>query len=415
MSLVRFLEVPLKAPKPTPIRSGFFVSTGRRKLAFSRLGETKNTAAGGGGGFWHFQAGDQRNTERSEVSPGGQTQVRGGIFAGERNFQFDNLTSKFHHSNFTLGTPCHKNFETLLTSAQRVILQKYAQYLRGLRLSTSTVVTYRNFIVFLLLFWKDRPLTNLNNADIQRFTEIVVERRNYSISTHRQLISALKHFGDRFTESRLEPTMFQRPNKSRSLPAVLSKEEVIDLLRVTYNLKHRTILALMYSCGLRISEALHLKLADIDMDRRQLVVRQSKGRKDRYIVLAESTIPLILNYVSSFKPQYYLFQGAKGGIYSASSIRAFLKRSCRRARIKKRVSPHTLRHSYATHLIENGVNLRLVQELLGHSKPETTMIYTHVAKKDLLAVQSPLDRALLDLRTTDKDLLTKSLSGNLKG
>jgi site-specific recombinase XerD len=151
------------------------------------------------------------------------------------------------------------------------------------------------------------------------------------------------------------------------------------------------------------------------MDRRQLAVRHSKGRKDRYIVLAESTIPLLLNYVSSFRPKNYLFEGAKDGIYSASSIRAFLKRSCRRAGIKKRVSPHTLRHSYATHLIENGVNLRLVQELLGHSKPETTMIYTHVARKDLLAVQSPLDRALLDLRTADKDLLTKSLSGNLKG
>ncbi|MGB5403961.1 tyrosine-type recombinase/integrase [Robiginitalea sp.] len=314
-----------------------------------------------------------------------------------------------------MSRPVSKNFESLLTSAQRVILEKYVQYLRGLRLSSSTVVTYRNFIVFLLLFWKDRPLTDLNNAVIQRFTEIVVERRNYSISTHRQLISALKHFGDRFTESRLEPTMLQRPNKSRSLPAVLSKEEVIDLLRVTYNLKHRTILALMYSCGLRISEVLHLKLADIDLDRRQLVVRQSKGRKDRYIVLAESTIPLILNYVSSFKPQYYLFEGAQGGVYSASSIRAFLKRSRLRARIKKRLTPHTLRHSYATHLIENGVNLRLVQELLGHSKPETTMIYTHVAKKDLMAVQSPLDRALLELRTRDKDLLNKSLSGNIKG
>jgi site-specific recombinase XerD len=157
----------------------------------------------------------------------------------------------------------------------------------------------------------------------------------------------------------------------------------------------------MYSCGLRISEVLHLKLADIDMDRKQLVVRQSKGRKDRYIVLPESTIPLLLNYVSSFKPQYYLFQGSQGGIYSASSIRVFLNRSRLRARIKNRITPYTLRHSYATHLIENGVNLRLVQELLGHSKPETTMIYTHVAKKDLLAVQSPLDRVLLELRTRE--------------
>lgn len=199
------------------------------------------------------------------------------------------------------------------------------------------------------------------------------------------------------------------------LPSVLSKEEVIDLLRATHNLKHRTILALLYSCGLRISEVLRLRLADIDLDRRQLVIYQAKGRKDRYVVLAESTIPLLLNYVSSYKPKGYLFQGSKGGVYSTTSIRAFLKRSCKRAGIRKRVTPHTLRHSYATHLVEDGVNLRLIQELLGHSKPETTMIYTHVAKKDLLAVRSPLDTALLELRPTDKNLLNQSLSGNLKG
>ncbi|MBT8211039.1 MAG: site-specific integrase [Eudoraea sp.] len=282
-------------------------------------------------------------------------------------------------------------------------------------MSTSTVTTYRNFIIFLLLYWKNRSLRQLDNASVQRFIEVVVKRRNYGISSHRQLISALKHFGDRFTQCAIQPATIKRPSKSRLLPTVLSKEEVIDLLRVTYNLKHRMILAILYSCGLRISEVLNLQLADIDFDRRQLVVRQSKGRKDRYLILAESTVPLLINYVSSYKPVGYLFHGGKGGKYSATSIRAFLKRSCRRAGISKRVTPHTLRHSYATHLIENGVNLRLVQELLGHSKPETTMIYTHVAKKDLLAVQSPLDTTLLELRTTDKNLLNQSLSGNLKG
>ncbi|MBT8235653.1 MAG: site-specific integrase [Bacteroidia bacterium] len=313
------------------------------------------------------------------------------------------------------GKPIQKNFETLLHERQHAILELYVQYLGGLRLSPSTISTYRSFIVFLLLYWKERPLHELDNESVQRFIEVVVKRRKYGISTHRQLVSALKHFGDRFTKSGIEPEGIQRPRKSRHLPTVLSKKEVIDLLRVTYNLKHRTILALLYSCGLRIGEVLQLRLANIDLDRRQLVVVQSKGRKDRYIVLAESTVPLLLNYVSSYKPQQYLFQGEKGGPYSASSIRNFLRRSCRKAGIKKRVTPHTLRHSYATHLIENGVNLRLVQELLGHSKPETTMIYTHVAKKDLLSVQSPLDTTLLELREPDKNLLNQPLSGNFKG
>jgi site-specific recombinase XerD len=329
--------------------------------------------------------------------------------------QFIPLVLRIKHSLFILNTPIRRNFESLLNPEQKYILDQYIRYLEGLRLSKSTVVTYRNFIIFLLLFWKDKPLTDLDNPSTQRFVELVVKRRNYGISTHRQLISALRHFGDRFTESGLDPTLLTRPYKSRSLPLILSKEEVIDLLRATYNLKHRTILALLYSCGLRISEVQNLRLADVDLDRRQLIVRQGKGRKDRYIVLAESTIPLLINYVSSCKPSYYVFHGAKGATYSASSIRAFLKRSCRRAGIRKQVTPHTLRHSYATHLIENGVNLRIVQELLGHSKPETTMIYTHVAKKDLLSVQSPLDRILLELRTTDKNILNKSISGNLKG
>ena len=313
------------------------------------------------------------------------------------------------------GKPIQKNFESMLHERKHGVLKLYVQYLEGLRLSPSTISTYRSFIVFLLLYWKERPLNELDNEAVQRFIEVVVKRRKYGISTHRQLVSALKHFGDRFTKSGIETEGIQRPKKSRHLPTVLSKKEVIDLLRVTYNLKHRTILALLYSCGLRIGEVLQLRLANIDLDRRQLVVVQSKGRKDRYIVLAESTVPLLLNYVSSYKPQQYLFQGEKGGPYSTSSIRNFLRRSCRKAGIKKRVTPHTLRHSYATHLIENGVNLRLVQELLGHSKPETTMIYTHVAKKDLLSVQSPLDTTLLELREPDKNLLNQPLSGNFKG
>lgn len=282
-------------------------------------------------------------------------------------------------------------------------------------MSPSTVTTYRSFIVFLLLYWKGRPVSELHNAAVLRFIEVVVKRRNYGISTHRQLVSALKHFGKRFLVSAIEPLELQRPSRSRILPTVLSKEEVIDLLRATYNLKHRMILALLYSCGLRISEVLQLRLANIDLDRRQVIILHAKGRKDRYVVLAESTVPLLINYISSYRPREYLFNGSDKGPYSATSIRAFLKRSCRRAGIRKRVTPHTLRHSYATHLIENGVNLRLVQELLGHAKPETTMIYTHVARKDLLSIQSPLDTTLLELRSSDKNLLNQSLSGNLNG
>ncbi len=140
-----------------------------------------------------------------------------------------------------------------------------------------------------------------------------------------------------------------------------------------------------------------LKLADIHLQRRQLQIRNAKGRKDRYVVLAESVLPLLNNYLISYSPQFYLIEGQTGNCYSASSIRKFLKRSCELAKIYRPITPHTLRHSYATHLLEQGVGLRHIQELLGHSKPETTMIYTHLARKDLLNVSSPLDTALKSL------------------
>lgn len=211
----------------------------------------------------------------------------------------------------------------------------------------------------------------------------------------------------------MEVEKLPRPSRSRYLPIVLSKEEVVDLLRATKNLKHRTIIAMLYSAGLRISEALNLELKDIDVDRRQLHIKNAKGRKDRFVVLAESFIPLYKNYYMTYSPRNYFIEGPDYKKYTAGSIRNFLKQSCKLANIGKRVTPHTLRHSYATHLIENGVGLRYVQDLLGHSKPETTMIYTHVAKKDLLQIQSPLDTAFITLSETDKKQQNQSFSDNI--
>lgn len=292
---------------------------------------------------------------------------------------------------------------------------EYKAYLEGLRLSRSTVEVYTNFIVEFLLFIGDKPLEQVNNMQIQRFVERLVSDKNYSISSHRQLISAIKHFGERFTLSGIEVTLLKRPRKYKRLPIVLSQQEIISLLRSTANLKHRTVLALLYSAGLRISELLNLKKADIDLDRRQIRIEKGKGRKDRYVLMAESAVPLLHNYLITYNPSEYLIEGANGGAYSAGSVRNFLRKACKKAGVKKRVTPHTLRHSFATHLIENGVNMRHVQELLGHSKPETTMIYTHIAKKDLLQIRSPLDDAVLHALGPHKNPAKLSLSGGFDG
>lgn len=292
------------------------------------------------------------------------------------------------------------------------VLKSYSSYLKGKCYSESTVKTYSLFIADFFNYLKNTPLTTVTNRDVEKFIEDVFIPKKYSISTHRQFVSAIKLLKAFYPECKIEELQLKRPNKSRILPTVLSKEEVIDLLRYTKNLKHRAILAMIYSAGLRISELLSLQLAHIDVDRRQILVKNSKGRKDRNIILAESIIPLMNNYLISYRPEMYFVEGKPYQKYSAESIRAFLHRSSKIAKITKNVTPHTLRHSYATHLLENGIDLRYIQELLGHAKPETTMIYTHVTKKDLLKIESPLDLALKSMIETDKNNKNIRLSGN---
>ncbi len=263
------------------------------------------------------------------------------------------------------------------------------------------------------LYYVDKPVELVTSRDIEKFCEDELAAKNFSISTHRQFVGAMKQFKALHPSVSFEVPDSLRPRRSQYLPAVLSKEEIIDLLRATKNLKHRTALAMIYSGGLRISEFLDLKLSDIDIDRRQIKISQGKGRKDRYVILAESIQPLLMNYLSSYQPALYFIEGKPGQRYSAESIRAFLKRSCKAANIKKKVTPHTLRHSYATHLLESGVDIRYIQELLGHQSPKTTMIYTHVTRKSLMLVRSPLDDAVKQLMKDDKNNTRLPLSSNI--
>ncbi len=299
-----------------------------------------------------------------------------------------------------------------LNAEQRTLLNNFYKYLLGKRYSKSTVHTYSFFMADFIVFNKDKVLNKLTNKDVELFIETVFIKRRYSISTQRQFISAVKQFIIFYPDTEISNLALTRPKKSKTLPIVLSQSEVIDLIRFTPNLKHRAIIALLYSCGLRISELLNLKLSDINIDRMQLIVKNSKGRKDRYVSLAEHFVPLLSNYYHTYSPKVYFVEGQNGSTYSAESVRQFIKRSCKAAKIKKPVTPHTLRHSYATHLLENGVDIRYIQELLGHAKPETTMIYTHVSRKDLLQISNPLDAALQKLSETDKTNVNVLLSRN---
>ena len=306
-----------------------------------------------------------------------------------------------------------EHFKRNLTEAQKKILNNFYLFLKGKRYSQSTIQTYTFFVADFVNFHTKTPLEELTNRDVELFIEKVFMERNYSVSSQRQFISALKIFILYYPTTKINDLTLERPKKSRKLPNVLSQEEVLRIIGSTQNLKHRAILALIYSCGLRISELINLQLADFHIERRQLIIKSGKGRKDRYVSLAESFLPLLSNYYYSYKPEVYFVEGKNGGKYSAESVRQFLRKSCAKAHIIKTVTPHTLRHSYATHLLENGVDIRYIQSLLGHAKPETTMIYTHVKRKDLMEIQNPLDVALQKLNKMDKDKGNVLLSRNI--
>jgi integrase/recombinase XerD len=184
----------------------------------------------------------------------------------------------------------------------------------------------------------------------------------------------------------------ERPLKARKLPMVLSEEEISNILSVTTNLKHKSILVTIYSCGLRLSELLNLKITDIQSDRHLLLVRDAKGNKDRTTLLSDTTLQLLRKYYLQYRPKEYLFEGLGGGPYSGKSIQHILQHSLAKAKICKPATPHTLRHSFATHLLENGTDLRYIQTLLGHSSPKTTELYAQVSTRSLKDIKSPIEK-----------------------
>jgi site-specific recombinase XerD len=217
-----------------------------------------------------------------------------------------------------------------------------------------------------------------------------------SSSYQNQSINAIKFY---FEKVKNGPRIFyaiDRPQREKILPQVCSEEEVISILKCTKNLKHKAILTTIYSAGLRISELINLKIAHIDSDRMQIRVEQSKGKKDRYTLLSQKNLKLLREYIRVFRPYYYLFEGQRSTKenpipYTARSIQVILKDSAKMAGITKKISVHTLRHSFATHLLEHGTDLRYIQNLLGHESSKTTEIYTHVTTKGFDQIKSPLD------------------------
>jgi len=219
----------------------------------------------------------------------------------------------------------------------------------------------------------------------------LVNERGVSTSYQNQAVNAIKFYYEKVLGGNRKFYFIDRPKKEKTLPNVLSEDEIKRILQSPVNLKHKAMLWLTYSAGLRVSELLELKPADIDSDRMQIHIRSAKGNKDRFTILSTKVLEMLQLYYKQYKPKDYLFEGVNGVKYSSRSIQQVLKDACKKAEIKKEVSMHTLRHSFATHLLENGTDLRYIQSLLGHSSPKTTEIYTHITTKGFEKIKSPLD------------------------
>lgn len=265
---------------------------------------------------------------------------------------------------------------------EKLNLRRYSQ-------STKTVYVYM-FKEF-LRFTYPLELHHVDKRTIINFQTHLVTGRGVSASYQNQSINAIKFYAEQVLG--LDRTVYdlERPIVAKKLPKVLSQEEIRKILNQVYNIKHKAILSTIYGCGLRISECIALKVIDIDSNNGRIWIRGAKGNKDRLTLLPVSLLELLRTYYKEHKPKKWLFESPEGAAYSASSIRNIFKRAKARARVNKPATIHTLRHSFATHLLENGTNLRYIQNLLGHNSSKTTEIYTHVCQTDLTKISSPLD------------------------
>ncbi len=271
-------------------------------------------------------------------------------------------------------------------------LEHFKNYLISQRYSPNTIKTYVDALGVFFQFHNNKAPEQLDIADIIHFNTGYVLRKNLSASYQNQVINAIKLFYRNRFNRVMDLDNIQRPRREKRLPNVLSKQEIKAIIEAPANIKHRAMLSLIYACGLRRSELLNLKLSDVLSNRNLLFIRQSKGKKDRVVPISDKIIEMLREYFKAYRPKTWLFEGQNTGEqYSERSLQLVLKQALKKAGNKKPVSLHWLRHSYATHLLESGTDLRYIQELLGHSSSKTTEIYTHVTMKSLQQIRSPFD------------------------
>lgn len=257
--------------------------------------------------------------------------------------------------------------------------------------SPRTICTYLSLLTHLAVYYGCSP-EQLSLPQIKRYLYYCINEKGLSTGTINQIISAVKILFQDVLGREWEPLKIKRPRKEKKLPVVLSREEMALLLESFTNRKHKAILCTAYATGMRLEELRMLEFSDIDADRMQIRVGKGKGKKTRMTLLSDKLLAHLREYYKLYRPEKYLFEGAeKGEPISRSSIQTLFRQGIKRIGITKQVRFHSIRHSFATHLLEGGTNLRMIQQLLGHSSLKTTTIYLHVSRFDAKEVPNPLD------------------------
>lgn len=301
-------------------------------------------------------------------------------------------------SHGTTASPAIKSSQLAIiknvSTANLEQLKLFVEMLKLKAYSASTLKTYRNEFLQLLQLLKNKEVQNLTSAQLKRYMVFAMEQQGISENTAHSRLNALKFYYEQVLGREKFFWEIPRPKKQEQLPKLFNQDEVAAIINSVQNKKHKVMLMLAYSGGLRVSEVVSLKTYDIDSKRMTIFIRQAKGKKDRIVTLSPVLLVLLRAYAAAYKPNKkgYLFEGSeKGTPYSIRSLQEVIQAAKKKAGIMKPGSIHSLRHSFATHLIEKGTDVTMIQKLMGHNDIKTTMRYLHTSNKDLIKIISPLD------------------------
>ncbi|AFH47781.1 Integrase [Ignavibacterium album JCM 16511] len=271
------------------------------------------------------------------------------------------------------------------------LIDKYSKLLHLKNYSSKTEKAYLHHLNLFLDYVSSSKVSSVNSTVLVNYFDYLKQTKKFSYSAMKQALASVRFLFLDVLRKNTDFDFFIKMKKPNNLPNVLTTDEVKTIINSINNLKHRAIISTIYSCGLRISEVINLKINDIDSSSMTIKIVNAKGKNDRMVMLSKKLLELLREYFKQYKPKVFLFEGQEGGKYSARSIQQVFNNAVEKANIRRKVSVHTLRHSFASHLLDNGTDIRFIQELLGHKHLSTTQIYTHINPISVKKIKSPFD------------------------